>query len=49
MIDKLKVITFLTKDNLLYHIIVAEEDNKKGIIKLVNSYPLHSLLLINLF
>ncbi len=30
-------ITFLTKDNLLYHIIVADEGNKKGIIKLVNS------------
>ena len=34
-------ITFLTKDNLLYHIIVADEGNKKGIIKLVNSYPLY--------
>ena len=33
-------ISFLTKDNLLYHIIVADEGNKKGIIKLVNSYPL---------
>ena len=33
-------ITFLTKDNLLYHIIVADEDNKKGIVKIVNSYPL---------
>ena len=32
-------ITFLTKDNLLYHIIVADEGNKKGIIKLVNSPP----------
>ena len=30
-------ITFLTKDSLLYHIIVADEGNKKGIIKLVNS------------
>lgn len=30
-------ITFLTKDNLLYHIIIADESNKKGIIKLVNS------------
>lgn len=27
----------MTKDNLLYHIIVADEGNKKGIIKLVNS------------
>ncbi len=33
-------ITFLTKDNLLYHIIVADEGNKKGIIKMINSYPL---------
>lgn len=33
-------ITFLTKDNLLYHIIIANENNKKGIVKLVNSYPL---------
>ena len=32
-------ITFLTKDNLLYHIIVADEGNKKGIIKMINSYP----------
>lgn len=34
------IISFLSKDNLLYHIIVADEDNKKGIVKLVNSYPL---------
>lgn len=34
------LITFLTKENLLYHIIVADEDNKKGIVKLVNAYPL---------
>ena len=33
-------ITFLTKDNLLYHIIVANENNKNGVVKLVNSYPL---------
>lgn len=33
-------ITFLTKDSLLYHIIVADQGNKKGIIKLVNS-PLY--------
>ena len=33
-------ITFLTKENLLYHIIVADEENKKGIVKLVNSYSL---------
>ena len=33
-------ITFLTKQNLLYHIIVVDEENKKGIVKLVNSYPL---------
>ena len=34
------VITFMTKDNKLYHIIVADEENKKGIVKLINSYPL---------
>lgn len=34
------VITFLTKNNTMYHIIVADEDNKKGIVKIVNSYPL---------
>lgn len=34
------IISFLSKDNLLYHIIVADEGNKRGIIKLVNSYPL---------
>ncbi len=34
------LITFLTGENLLYHIIVADENNKKGIVKLVNSYPL---------
>lgn len=33
-------ITFLTNENLLYHIIVATEENKKGIVKLINSYPL---------
>ena len=33
-------LTFLTKDNLLYHIIVADEENKKGITKIVNAYPL---------
>lgn len=33
-------ISFLTKENLLYHIIVADEGNKKGIVKLVNAYPL---------
>ena len=33
-------ITFLSKNNLLYHIIVANEENKKGIVKLINSYPL---------
>ncbi len=30
-------ITFLSKDNLVYHIIVANEENKKGIIKVINS------------
>ncbi len=34
------LITFLTKDNIMYHIIVSDEDNKKGIVKIVNSYPL---------
>lgn len=34
------LITFLTKDNTMYHIIVADEDNKKGIVKIINSYPL---------
>lgn len=33
-------ITLLTNQHLLYHIIVAAEDNKKGIVKLINSYPL---------
>lgn len=33
------VITFLTKDNLMYHIIIADEENQKGIVKLVNAYP----------
>ncbi len=33
-------ITFLTKDNSMYHIIIADEENKKGIVKIVNSYPL---------
>lgn len=33
-------ITFLTKENALYHIIIADEENSKGVVKLVNSYPL---------
>lgn len=33
-------ITFLSKDNLLYHIIVANDEDKKGIVKLINDYPL---------
>lgn len=33
-------ISFLTNEHLLYHIIIANEDNKKGIVKLINSYPL---------
>ena len=33
-------ITFLTKDNTLYHIIVGDEENRKGIIKMLNSNPL---------
>ena len=34
------LITFLSKENLLYHIIVADIENQKGIVKLINSYPL---------
>ena len=30
-------ISFLNKENELYYIIVADENNKKGIIKLINS------------
>ncbi len=33
-------ITFLTNENLLYHIIVATKENQKGIVKLVNSYTI---------
>lgn len=33
-------ITFLTNEDLQYHIIVASEENKKGIVKIINSYPL---------
>ena len=33
-------ITFLTRENLMYHIIVADEENKKGIVKIINNYPL---------
>lgn len=33
-------ITFLTKEDIMYHIIVADEENKKGVVKLINSYPL---------
>lgn len=33
-------ITFLSKDNLIYHIIVADEQNAKGVVKIVNSYPI---------
>ena len=32
------VITFLTKENILYHIIVADKENKKGMVKLINSF-----------
>lgn len=31
-------ISFLSKDNLLYHIIVADEGTQKGVVKLIN-YP----------
>lgn len=34
------VITFLAKDNSVYHIIVADTEKQKGIVKLVNTYPL---------
>ena len=34
------LITFFTKDNTMYHIIVADEGNQKGIVKIINSYPL---------
>ena len=33
-------ISFLSNEHLLYHIIVANEENRKGIVKLINSYPL---------
>ena len=33
-------ITLLTNEHLLYHIIVASENNKKGVVKLINFYPL---------
>lgn len=33
-------ITFLNKDNPIYHIIVADNDNKKCVVKLVNAYLL---------
>lgn len=29
-------ITFITKDNLVYHIIVADENNKKGVVAQIN-------------
>ena len=32
-------ITFLTDDNTLYYIIVGDEANRKGIIKLLNTNP----------
>ena len=34
------VITFLTTENLMYHIIVADMENAKGIVKIINSYPI---------
>lgn len=33
-------VTFLTKENLVYHIIVSDEENKKGVVKVINNYPL---------
>ena len=32
-------ITFISREHLVYHIIVADEDNKKGIVKIINGYP----------
>ena len=32
-------ITFLSKDNLLYHIIVVEDGNEQGILKTINACP----------
>lgn len=34
------IISFLSNEHLLYHIIVATNEQKKGIVKKVNSYPL---------
>lgn len=34
------IITFVSNEHLLYHIIVATNEQKKGIVKKVNSYPL---------
>ena len=34
------IISFLSNEHLLYHIIVATDEQKKGIVKKVNSYPL---------
>ena len=34
------VISFISSENLKYHIIIATEENRKGIVKKVNSYPL---------
>lgn len=34
------VITFITKEGWKYHIIIANEENQKAIVKIVNSYPL---------
>ena len=31
-------ISFLSKENLIYHIIVADEETQKGVVKLIN-YP----------
>lgn len=32
-------ISFLSNDNLLYHVIVANEENRKAIVKKINTYP----------
>lgn len=37
--DEPALITFFTKDNMKYHIIVVDENNKQGIIKMLNNNP----------
>ena len=35
--DEPTVITFITKDNLVYHIIVVDENSKESMVKILNS------------